>query len=188
MTRRLLPAFGLVASCLVTAPALAQTAGQPPRAEQDRRQGRGAPADQLTVQEVERQFDRLELFEAQRALGLDAESFLPVAERLERLQSLRRRHQNQRRLILRDLRAAVAPGAAGVDEATLAARLAELSGLGVRQAQEMRRAQLALEALLTVRQRAMFRLFQERFERQKLDLLVRARQARGRGGLPAPGR
>jgi hypothetical protein len=187
MTPHRLAGFGLAAVLMIAAtPAIAQPGGQAPPPGQ--RQGRIAPSDQLTVQEVERQFDRLEMFEAQRALGLDGEAFGQVRERLGRLQALRRRHQNQRRIIIRDLRAAVAPDAADVDEATLAARIGELSALGVRQAQEMRRAQQALDALLTIRQRALFRLFQERFERQKLDLLLRARQGRGRGGLPPAGR
>jgi len=151
------------------------------------RQGRGAPGEGPSVQEIERQFDQLEIVEAQRALGMDDESFRPVGERLQRVQMMRRRHQAQRRQLIRDLRQAIDAGTVEENEAAVIATLTELGGLGVRQAQEMRRVLQALDNVLTVRQRAQFRLFQERFERQKLDLLVRARQGRGRGGQPAPG-
>lgn len=145
--------------------------------------GRGQGGGGISVQEVERRFDQLELVEARRALGMDEQAFEPVAERLRRVQALRRRHQVQRRTLLRELRTALEADASGSNEAAMTATLTTLGGLGVRQAQEMRRAQQALDTVLSVRQRAEFRLFQERFERQKLDLLARARQGRG-GGVP----
>jgi len=175
-----------VSLVLLPAPGFAQPAGPPFGGGQ--RQGRGPGGEGLSVQEIERQFDLFEMVEARKALGMDEETFRPVGERLVRLQAVRRRHLNQRRAILRDLRAALDSGAVESDAAGVTARLAELSELGVRQAQETRRAQQALDGVLTVRQRAEFRIFQERFERMKLDLLARARQGRGRGGPPPAGR
>jgi len=185
-------ALGALLVALVAAPALAGPQTGAPGGESwqaGQRQGRGAPGEGLSVQEIERQFDQFEIVEAQRALSMDDESFRVVSERLQRIQIMRRRHQVQRRQLLRELREAVDAGTVEENEAAVIAKLTELGGLGVRQAQEMRRAVQALDSVLTVRQRAQFRLFQERFERQKLDLLARARQGRGRGGqAPAEGR
>jgi len=167
---------GALLATVAWAPAMA---GQAERAWQGEQRARGAGGD-LSVQEIQRQFDRFEVIEARRALGLDEQAFAVVGQRLQRMQALRRRQQNQRRAILNDLRQTLEPGSAGIDEAAVTARLAELSSLGVRQAQELRRAQQALDAVLTVRQRVQFRFFQERFEQRKLDLLMRARQP-GRG-------
>jgi len=183
----------LLVACATPA-AVAQTAAGLPgdlaaaASQAGARSGGGQAGEGLSVQEIERQFDQFELVQARRALGLDDDSFRVVAERLERVQLIRRRHQNQRRTLLRELREALESGAVDTDEAGVIATLTGLSGLPVRQAQELRRAQQALDNVLTVRQRAQFRLFQERFERQKLDLLTRARQGRGRGGPPLPGR
>jgi Spy/CpxP family protein refolding chaperone len=186
VVRMALVAVAGIGVCVTAVAASAQQAGPPWSGGQ--RQGRGPTGAGVSVQEIERQFDLFEVVEARKALGMDEEAFRPVEERLGRIQSIRRRHQGQRRTILRDLRSALDSGAVEADEAAVTSKLAELSGLGVRQAQEMRRAHQALDAVLTVRQRAEFRVFQERFERMKLDLLARARQGRGRGGLPPASR
>jgi hypothetical protein len=145
-------------------------------------QQRGTPEpDGLTVPELERYFDSYEIFEAQRALQLDDQQFLVVGQRLQQMQRVRRRHQNQRRMLLGELREAVASGLVDRDEAAVTERLARLNELGVTQAQELRRAHQALDAILTVRQRVQFRLFQERFERRRLELLAAARRGRSGG-------
>lgn len=171
----------LVSTCAAVAPPLAaQERAMPPRPLPG--QQRGAPEpDGLTVPELERYFDSYEIFEAQRALQLDDQQFLVVGQRLQQIQRVRRRHQNQRRMLLAELREALASGLIDRDEAAVTDRLARLNALGVAQAQEVRRAHQGLEAILTVRQRVQFRLFQERFERRRLELLAAAR--RGRGGL-----
>lgn len=168
---------GLLFAAVVCVPA---TAGQGQRWQGEQR-ARGAGGE-LSVQEIQREIDRFEIVEARRALGLDEQAFAVVGQRMQRIQAMRRRHQNQRMAILNDLRRALEAGPTAIDEAAVTARLAELGGLGVRQAQELRRAQQALDAVLTVPQRVQYRFFQERFERRKLDLLMRAQQAgRGRG-------
>ena len=43
----------------------------------------------------------------------------------------------------------------------------------------------AVDEVLDARQQALFRLFEERIERQKLDLLMRARDRAARPGAPA---
>ncbi len=177
---RLLVGTALAALAVSAGPVSAQPGQGGSPWDGGQRQGRGPAGEGPSLQEIERQFDRFEMLEAQKALGLDEEAFRGVGERLARIQMLRRRHQSQRRAILRDLRTALDSGAVETNEAGITTMLAELGGLGVRQAQEMRRAQQALDAVLTLRQRAEFRLFQERFERMKLDLVARARQGRGR--------
>jgi hypothetical protein len=175
------------ARCLIAAavwltaapPIAAQAPDAPPTPLPGQR--RGAEPDGLTVPELERYFDSYEIFEAQRALQLDDQQFLVVGQRLQQIQRVRRRHQNQRRMLLAELREAINSGLIDRDEAAVAARLTRLNDLGISQAQELRRAHQALDAILTVRQRVQFRLFQERFERRKLELLAAAR--RGRGGL-----
>jgi hypothetical protein len=151
------------------------------------RRGRGPAAEGLTVLELERYFDSYEVIEAQRALGLNDDEFLVVGQRLRRLQSVRRRQLNEQRRLMNGLRAALGSGQAPVDQEAIAAALQALNEFGVRQEQERRRALQALDAILTMSQRARFRLFQERFERQKLDLLSRARQVRRGGGPPSEG-
>ncbi|HUF48154.1 MAG TPA: hypothetical protein VMM93_10070 [Vicinamibacterales bacterium] len=160
--------------------------GQPPPERPAPEQRGGAPGGGgPTIAAIEREFDRLEIFEARRALGLSEAAFRDVMPHLQRIQLMRRRQLHQRRAILAELRAALESGSVETHADGTAARLVELGALGVRHAQELRRAHLALDAVLSVRQRAEYRLFQERFERRKLDLLARARQARS--GAP-PGR
>jgi len=159
---------------------------QPPPAARGRR-GLGPGAEGLTARALERYFDDYEMLQAQRALGLDSEQFIVPGQRLRRLQNIRRRHENDRRRLMNALRTALGTGGAAVDEGAVATALKALDDARFRQTQERRRALQSFDAVLTVPQRAEYRLFQERFERQKLDLLSRARQGR-RGGQPPGGR
>ena len=51
-------------------------------------------------------------------------------------------------------------------------------------AAEIRQAQNDLDEVLDVRQQARFRVFEEEIERRKVELVVRARQARRQGNEP----
>jgi hypothetical protein len=62
-----------------------------------------------------------------------------------------------------------------LDETTVRDRLRTLRDHDVTAAEEMRRAYDSLDEVLDVRQQARFRIFEDRMERQKLDLLMRAR-------------
>ncbi len=77
--------------------------------------------------------------------------------------------------------------AAGTDDGVIRDRLTALKAEDERAAAELRRALDGVDEILTVRQQARFRLFEDQMERRKLDLLMRARQnvrnpaRRGRG-------
>ena len=72
---------------------------------------------------------------------------------------------------------------ATADEAALKERLKALRDIDEQAAQALRQEHAAVNELLDARQQARFLLFEERLERQKLDLLMRARE-RARGALP----
>jgi hypothetical protein len=72
-----------------------------------------------------------------------------------------------------------------VDETALAAQTKELDDLEVQMFQEEQRALSEIDKVLTVYQRARFRVFEENMERQKLDLLARALKGGGDAMPPA---
>ena len=102
-----------------------------------------------------------------------------------RLQEMQQ-HRVQRQRLLNQLKQRSARAQqAGVDDATVAARTKELDDLEL-QAENQERAALAdIDQVLQVRQRAHFRVFLENMERQKLELLMKARQG-GRSNNPPP--
>jgi hypothetical protein len=67
----------------------------------------------------------------------------------------------------------------------LAAKLKALDDVTADFERQTREAYASLEETLTVRQRARFRIFEQRMERQKLDLIARARQAAQGAGAAA---
>ena len=72
------------------------------------------------------------------------------------------------------------PATAPADEATLRQQLKALRDHDDRAADEMRKAYEGLDEVLDARQQARYRLFEERLELRKLDLLMRARQGAAR--------
>jgi hypothetical protein len=147
--------------------------------------GRGTlprPRAGMPVAELEQLFDSLEVVEARKALALGDAEFVSFAERLQALQRLRMRHRARRLVLLRDLRELDATQTPAQEE-TARTTLAALDALEAEQTRELRQARAGIDEVLTLAQRVQFRLFLERFERQKLNLLS---QARGRGGRGAP--
>jgi hypothetical protein len=65
------------------------------------------------------------------------------------------------------------------DEANIEQRLQFLAREETRAAAEIQERLKAIDDLLTPTQQARFRLFEETMEQRKLELLMRARQARG---------
>ena len=146
----------------LTPPAAAQT---PPAAD----------AADLRPAEIQRLFDAYLVMEAQQALGLSDTQYPPFLTRLRALQETRRRHLQARAQLLLELGRMTAPQAT-TDEAAIRERLAALQELESRGAAENRKAYTELDALLDPRQQARFRVFEERIERRKLELMLRARQ------------
>ena len=136
----------------------------------------GRPA--LTNSELVDMLDTYAIVQAQQALQLNDSQYAQFVTRLKRLHQIRRQSTRQRNQILQDLRRLTQE--ASPDENVLRARLKALDEHDLRAADELRRAYDAMDEVLDARQQARFRLFEERMERQKLDLLMRARSRAGR--------
>lgn len=67
-------------------------------------------------------------------------------------------------------------GAGATDESALTAKLEALEAQVSSSEEQVRDAYRQLEQILSVEQRARLRLFEQRMERQKLQLLARARE------------
>jgi hypothetical protein len=91
---------------------------------------------------------------------------------------VRRRAENQRLRIINELRRITRAAEGPVDEAMIKDRLKTLNDLSASVATDLKQAQTELDEVLDVRQQARFRVFEEDIERRKVELVVRARQAR----------
>jgi hypothetical protein len=174
--------------------AIAQdTSGQPggeqsraPRSDGRARMGmppRPANPEMMTVAQVEQYFDQFVLFQAQARLALTDAQFLRFGAALRQLQDARRMQQRRRVQLLRqlgDLLAATEP-----DDAQISAKTKEVDDLLADGHRRVQDAYAAIDGVLSLRQRARFRVFEEAMERRKLDLLARARQ---QAGSAAPAR
>jgi hypothetical protein len=171
----------------VAAAEVAQGGGAGAQAIPPRRGGRLAlppgDADGMTAAQAEQLFDQFVIRQARVALELAPSQILPFGRRLEQLQTTRRRGQRRRQQLLNELNQ-ISRGAEPADEATLNAKLKALDDLSASVDQDVRDAYARVEEVLDVRQRARFRIFEQRMERQKLDLMARARGA-ARGQAPA---
>jgi hypothetical protein len=133
-----------------------------------------ADAPGITPGEVQRMFDAWVLVQAQDALNLNDAQYGSFVSRLKALQDTRRRHLQARAQLVADLRRALNQRQA--DDSMLRDRLKALADEDVRAAAELRQALDGVDAVLDVRQQARFRLFEERMEARKLELLLKARQ------------
>jgi len=148
-------------------------------AQAQRRAGRlGPPAagEGVTAAQAEQLFDQFVMRQARIALDLAPSQVAPFGRRLQQLQAARRRGQRQRQQLLNELNQ-ISRGAEPADEATLNGKLKALDGLTAAVEQRVREAYARIDEILDVRQRARFRILEQRMERQKLDLIARARGA-----------
>jgi hypothetical protein len=129
-------------------------------------------------------FDTLAIVQAEQALSLSEAQYPRFVTHLRALQQVRRRHLQTRNRLIMELRRML-NAQPSADDASVGAQLQALLDHDVRAATEIRAAYDALDGVLSVRQRARFRVFEENLERRKLELLARARQqarpGRGRG-------
>jgi hypothetical protein len=156
----------------------------PPAASAQRAQRRPPSARDngpITPGEVQRMFDAWTVVQAQDALNLPDAQYGKFVAKLKALQDTRRRHQQARTQLLGDLRRTL-NGASSAD-AILREKLKALGDEDDRAAADIRKAADDLDAVLDVQQQARFRLFEERMETRKLELLIKARQnaRQGRG-------
>jgi Spy/CpxP family protein refolding chaperone len=120
-------------------------------------------------------FDSYALMQAQDQLKISDEQFPQFLARFKALQDARRRGLQDRTRIVQELRVLV--NAPQPDEAQMKDKLKALADVDARAADEVKKAQDAVDQVLDVRQQAKFRVFEENMERRKLELVTRARQA-----------
>jgi len=141
-------------------------------------QPRRPAAGDLSPGEVQRLFDAYALVQAQAALELTDAQHAKFVSAMKTLQETRRRNQQERMRMLRELARMAGPNAPAGDERGITAAIATLKQQDARAALELQKAYDVVDEALTLRQRARFRLFEEQMERRKIELLLRARQPR----------
>jgi hypothetical protein len=167
----------LIVLLLSAATAVAQ---DPPAAPQ----ARGGRAPAVRPAELASMLDAYAIVQAQSALQLNDDQFGQFVARLKRLQENRRRNTQARNRLLQQVRALVAPGVTP-DETALREKLKALRDHDEQAGETFRRDSAAVDEVLDPRQQALFELLEERLERQKLDLLMRARDRAARSAPPA---
>ena len=130
----------------------------------------------ISAPQIQRWFEAFTVLQAQEALQLSEAQYGRFVTRLKALQETRRRHQQVRNKSLAEMRRITNPQTGTQDEAQLTELLKALRDADDRGAAELKKAYEAVDETLDVRQQARFRVFEERMEQQKLELLMRARQ------------
>jgi len=173
----------VIAGVLALAVAVPGFAG--PRAQRGTQSPPPAPApgpqlpngDQpITAAQVQRLFEAYTVIQARDALQLSDEQYGRFMTRMTALQETRRRHQQARQRIVNDLRKLTNPQTGSNDEAAIVERLKALKEEDAVAVAEVLKAYDGVDETLDPRQQARFRIFEDRMEQQKLELLMRARQ------------
>ena len=185
--RLLLVTVGLTLASAIAAGSAAAQSPAPPQPPPAAAQMPPLPdPSTISASQIQRWFEAFTVLQAQEALQLSEAQYGRFVTRLKALQEAKRRRQQTRNKILGDMRRVTHPQTGNQDEVQLADLLKALREDEDRGAVELKRAYDALDETLDVRQRARFRVFEDRMEQQKLELLMRARQnaraARGRDG------
>jgi opacity protein-like surface antigen len=181
--RSILLAAVLALACALSADA-AQPQQPPPAAAPMLPGGQDVPA--ISAGQIQRWFEAFTVLQAQEALQLSEAQYGRFVTRLKSLQETRRKHQQSRNQILGDLRRLTNPETGSNDEAAITERLKALRDEDERAAADLKKTYDGVDETLDIRQQARFRLFEEKMEQQKLELLMRARAnaratVRGRG-------
>jgi len=146
------------------------------------------PADQpITAGQIQRWFEAFTALQAQERLQLSEAQYFKFMSRLQALQETRRNHQQAHQKILNDLRKLTNPQTGSNDEGAIAERLKALKDEDAAAVVDVSKAYDGVDETLDMRQQAVFRIFEDQVEQQKLELLMRARQnaraqARGKRG------
>jgi len=154
--------------------------GQDPVLRPNAAAGRG-----LGPMEVQDQLDGYALVQSQTVLQLTTEQTAPFVTRYMTLQRLRRRHNAERLRMMRELRPMLQSAGPNRDQA-IVEHLKALDDLTSTSMDEIRKAHMNLDAVLSPTQRARFRFFEEELERKKIELLGVINQGRGRAVTPGP--
>ncbi len=138
--------------------------------------GDGQDLAGITPAEVQQMFDSAALLQAQQRLSIRDDQFPQFLRRFKILQDIRRQGQNERMRHVNQLQRMLMPGVA-MDEAAVNEQLKAIRDLDAQVAADLAKAYDSIDQVLDVRQRAQFRVFEEQMERQKIELVTRARQA-----------
>jgi hypothetical protein len=146
----------------------------------------GQDVPPISAGQIQRWFEAFTVLQAQEALQLSEAQYGRFVTRLKALQEMRRKHQQARNQVLGELRRLTNPEKGSNDEASITERLKALREEDDRASADVKKAYEGVDETLDIRQQARFRLFEEKMEQQKLELLTRARAnaraaARGRG-------
>lgn len=177
--RSILLAAILALACALSADA-AQPPQQPPPSAAPMLPG-GPDVPAISAGQIQRWFEAFTVLQAQEALQLSEAQYGRFVTRLKSLQETRRKHQQSRNQILGDLRRLTNPETGSNDEAAVTERLKALRDEDERAAADLKKTYDGVDETLDIRQQARFRLFEEKMEQQKLELLMRARANARRG-------
>jgi hypothetical protein len=136
--------------------------------------GTGDPSA-LSAAQIQRWFEAFTVLQAQDALSLSEGQYGRFVTRFKALQDVRRKHQGQRARMLAELRK-MTDSDAPSEDTQIAERLKALKEHDDAGARALRSAYDGVDETLDLRQQARFRIFEERMEQQKLEMLMRARQ------------
>jgi hypothetical protein len=153
-----------------------QAAGRQAQAQAGAPAGDGRDLAGISPQEVQQMFDSAALLQAQQRLSIRDDQFPQFLRRFKILQDTRRQGLNERMRHVNQLQRMLMPGVA-LDEAAVNEQLKAIRDLDARIAADLAKAYDSIDQVLDVRQRAQFRVFEEQMERQKIELVTRARQA-----------
>jgi Spy/CpxP family protein refolding chaperone len=166
---------------LLVAAMCATSSGVTAQGREGAAQGRGAgrgqlnPRGPLTPRQVQAEFDRYTIDQAQDALQLSDEQYPRFVRHVRSLQQARRQSRAQRTQLLMQLTQLLRTRPS-VDEARLAAATRAVDDHERATVAEIQKAYAAVDEVLTPRQRARFRVLEDQLEQKMFEMLVRARQ------------
>ena len=172
MRRRFLARLAVVAATMLVAGPSFGAQGRRGQAA-DGQQGQDLRG--ISPAEVQQLFDSAALIEAQKRLNITDDQFPQFLRRFKNLQDIRRQGLNERMRHVQQLQRLLA--APTLDEAAVNEQIKALHDLDARSTADVSKAYDSIDEVLDVRQRAQFRVFEEQMERQKIELVTRARQA-----------
>src|SRR5262245_30548296 len=145
----------LTAMTIVLALATAADARAQGRAAQRGAQApEGAAAPGVSPGEIQQMFDAYVLVQAQDVLQLRDDQYAQFVTRLRALQGVRRRYENQRLMIVNQLRRILQAADGRVDETMIQERLKSLDDLRATSLTDIKKVQAGLDEELDRRQRA----------------------------------
>jgi hypothetical protein len=145
-----------------------------------------APANPISLAELNRLFEAYAIVQAQDFLKLTDEQYPDFVARLKQLQDARRRHFVNHNRIIADLNRTLRLPEDTIDDKALKALYESLDREDESAQVEIKKAFDNVITMLDVRQRARFRVFEENLERRKLELLSRVQRPNRKVLNPPP--